>query len=590
MYEDQSFAAIELNHQQIQPTVEVIKSNLKQLKIRPNDIDSIVKDAQNACKMVFEQVFLVMRYVRYMLEDKRMAQYVIGRMNFLLAVFDNYENVDQEDLDNIRSSVLKKLEENLGSNDIIAYLQSLNSDISDSILRKMQENGVAFAPIHRVHMIGLSRPYPYYDLYMCLHHPIEIFRMMLSQRIYQAADIERIVYDEIKLLATKIKHEADRKTYVISNDKITEDEQKKIFELDKLSKDGEFAQIVDGYYQNAKDYVLSEVRSNLAVELGNWASDIFAKISNPSYASVLKETPWKKQVTFNDFFKIYNESDRTIISIQSALVGNLHKLNQLDDLFDSLKLAVKAKLDSHRVTGRPYQAEVHFNNENALAEISAWYDRYSTRMFKKIDQIPKAIVSIIHFDLERNSPSLKKVIYDAQSLKDAYDKLETDSSAKRASPVKERNMLITCIISLNLYLDSDSRKENLRGITESIRNENNSSIKGLYSLGNPIMSLWTVFKEQENNLDAGLNANFGEDEQKQMMHRFKTVPVFFKREARIELNELIGDINGQSSTEEPVPFPYNSTFPLPLWIRKTPKIDNNDGEIETGSKSESSEE
>jgi len=52
------------------------------------------------------------------------------------------------------------------------------------------------------------------------------------------------------------------------------------------------------------------------------------------------------------------------------------------------------------------------------------------------------------------------------------------------------------------------------------------------------------------------------------MYCFKTVPIFFIRKANIERHELIYSISSQSSTEDPVPFFYNSTFPLLLWIRK----------------------
>lgn len=581
MHSNQLFTATNLSRQPIKPSDDSIKSNLIHLKIRPTDIDNIVKDAQNAYKMVFEQVFLVMRYVRYLIEDKQNALAMRGRMNFLLTVFENQKNADQETLDNIRNKILQKLENNVGSNDIIAYLQTLESDESASILRRMQENGVAFAPILDIPGQYQSRPYPYYDMYMCLQHPLDIFTMLLRQKNHETADIERLIYYKIKSHADRIKPAG------IKPSNMPEDKYQSIL---KLSKKGNFAQIIEDYTLHNKDSILSEVRSDIAIELGEWAMDIFAKISNPSYSSLLKNTPWRNKVTFDDSFKISSDpvSGRTIIDIQSGLIGNLHKINQLDDLFDSLKLAIKAKLDSHKAIGRPYQAEERLNNENALADIGAWYDRYSTGMFRKIDQIPKAIVSIIYFDLEKGFPSLNHVFHDASILKDAYDKLEVDSATKKASPVRERNLLITCINSLNLYLDGDKSRDNLDDLVRMIQNKDTRNINNLSHLNNPIMSLWTVFNENKDE-EGNLDASFGETEQKQMMYRFKTVPVFFKRSANIELHELIYKISSQSSTKDPVPFPYNSAFPLPLWIRKIPKGESNDMEGDTESKPESHE-
>lgn len=576
MHSNQPVTATNFDNQSAKPSDSTISSNLEHLKVRPKDIEDIVRDAQNTYKMVFEQVFLVMRYVRYLIEDERNALGVRGRMNFLMTVFAEQENADQQTLDNIRESILQKLEGNVGSNDIIAYLQTLESDESNSILRRMQVNGVAFAPIEYVRGQDVSRSYPYYDMYMCLQHPLDIFKMLLKKNNHEASDIERLVYYKIKEHANNFNPKGTRLPSL-------SDEQYQ--HLIKLDKESNFAQIVNDYTPHNKDSILSEVRSDIAIKLGQWATDIFAKVSNPSYDNT-KSTLGKKQITFDDSFKINIGSDRTVIDIQSGLVGNLNKINQLDDLFNSIKLAVKAKLKSQKVSGRPHRAEEHFNNENALADISAWYDRYSTDMFRRIDQIPKAIVSIIHFDLERGLPSLSHVFQDAQELKNAYENVQEKSTAKKASPVKERNLLITCINSLNLYLNNDKIQDNLNNLIRRVQDKDTLDINNLYRLSNPIMSLWTVFNENKDE-EGSLDASFGETEQEKMMYRFKTVPIFFKRKANIELHELIYSISSQSSTEDPVPFPYNSAFPLPLWIRKSSVIltDSTDTDITTEPKS-----
>lgn len=561
MHSNQLFTATSFNRQSAKPSDSTIKSNLEYLKIRPKDIEDIVRDAQNTYKMVFEQVFLVMRYVRYLIEDEQNALAVRGRMNFLMTVFKRQENADDEILDNIRKNILKKLEKNVGSNDIIAYLQTLESNESSAILRGMQENGVAFAPIECVLGQDVSRSYPYYDMYMCLQHPLDIFKMLLKKNNHEASDIERSIYYKIKSHADHVNPKG------IRLQSISEEQYQHMLKLDK---EGSLAKIVDEYTPHNKDSILSEVRSDIAIELGRWATEVFDKISNPSYGKT-KNKLGQKQITFDNSFKINIGSDRTVIDIQSGLVVNLNKINQLDDLFDSIKLAVKANLKSQKVSGRSNRAEERFNNENALADISAWYDRYSTDMFRRIDQIPKAIVSIIYFDLERGLPSLSHVFQDAQELKNAYESVKEKQAAKKASPVKERNLLITCINSLNLYLNNDKSQGNLGELIRRVKNKDALSIDSLWRLNNPIMSLWTVFdenKDEEGNLTGSLDASFDETEQEKMMYRFKTVPIFFKRKANIELHEIIHNISSQSSTEDPVPFPYNSAFPLPLWIRK----------------------
>lgn len=549
-----------------EPSIDIIKSNLKHLNIRPKDVDDICKDAQNAYKMVFEQVLLIMRYVRCLMRDKQNSLAISGRMRLLLNIFDSHEDFDHEDFDReelekIQKGILQNLENNVGSNDVIAYLQSLGSNESVFILSKMQATGVAFAPITYINNgKAIYKPYTYYDMYMCLHHPLEIFQKLLSQKPHDEYKIERLIYDNIKDSANRINPKGS--AHAMAWYKTMPEEQKqRIF---KLSNENNFAQIIKDYKPTNKDIVLREIRSKLAIELGEWASDIFAQISNPSYSKIAASKSWKKQLVFNEYFDISHESASTIISLNSGLVKNLHKLNQLDDLFDSLKLALKAKLNS-QTGGRAWVKEKSINNRDALSNISDWYDRYSTGMLKKIDQIPKAIISIVCFDLENGYPSLKNAFHYAHILKEAYSKSQEKTAEKRASPIKERNLILTYIISLNLYL-SNHKNNSLDDLVRKIECNDTQNINNLNTLSNPIMSSWTIFTPNE---DGSLNADFDTDKQDKMMYRFKTIPVFFKKNMEEELGDVSQMISNQYDTENPESFPYSSAFPWPLWIHKS---------------------
>ena len=565
------FSRLELSRRSVyqpsEPSIDIIKSNLKHLNIRPKDVKDITKDAQNAYKMVFEQVLLVMRYVRQlMMHDSA----TIGRMNLLSTIFDNkreFDRFDPKELEEIQTGVLKKLEKNAGSNDVIAYLQSLESNASAHILMRIQENGVAFTPTSPVFAGSHSRPYTYYDMYTCLQHPLELFNKLLSQDIHNEKMIERSIYDRIKHHANSINPMGHSREAWHLRKNMSEDQQQYIF---KLSKEENFAKIVKDYNPANKDIILQEVRGKLAIDIGKWASDIFSRISNPSFPNSLSgKNPWKEITSLDSFFKIHSDSDNTVISLDSVLLNNLHKINQLDDLFNSLKLAVKAKLGSN-TGGRPWIEEQSINNKNALADISAWYERYSTGMLLKIDQIPKAIVSILYYDIEYNDPALKNTIFDAEVLKNIYRDSQERVDEKRVSPVRERNLLLTFIISLNLYLRDTQNKTGLDYLVERVKCHDTQRIvtgnDTLSTFTNSIMSSWSIFDHNE---DGSLDASFGLDKQDRMMYRFKTIPVFFKKDISTELRELLWMISDQASTENPVPFPYNSAFPWPLWIKKS---------------------
>lgn len=137
--------------------------------------------------------------------------------------------------------------------------------------------------------------------------------------------------------------------------------------------------------------------------MGKWASDIFMRITNPYYSKETAKKSWLTQENFEqrisiDYFP-EQHPDKMQILLEKQRVMNLHRLNQLDDLLSSLKAKLIAKFGAEMKGYRTHTEESNLNNKSALADISVWYERYATGMFKKIDQIPKAIVTILQFDL-----------------------------------------------------------------------------------------------------------------------------------------------------------------------------------------------
>lgn len=549
---------------------EVVKSNLEHMKIRAKDVDDLVKDIQNACKMTFEQVFLLMRYARVLMSRKE-SHSLESRMRLINIIFNldkiyiHPGNINRKNIEDIQNHTLQQLEENFGSNDIIAYLQSLGCDESTNILNEIQSDGIAFAPI------GHTKHYTYYSMYMAIYYPIDIFEKLLSQKIYEKADIEKLLFDSIQSHArtTDPKYNIHM---MVNSDKIPEERKQKISELMSEFK---YSKIVEYFKITDKDSILKELRTKIAFELGEWASDVFAKITNPLYSKIVELSPLKKPFFVEEFFEIQYDLDKTTISLDSNLVNNLYRINQLDDLFDSLKLGLKAKI-SPNTNQRWWEKERSINNETALADVSSWYHRYNTGTIKRIDAIPKAIVSIIYFDLTNDFPGLEMVLNDAKNLEEAYNYFQgnTKESESRKISIAERNTIITYIISSNLYLNrkspSNASQSNFDYLLNQIRCGNINDIKGLIRLPNETMFSWTIFEQSKN---GGLNAEFDEKKRNQMTYRFKTIPIFFKKKPEQEFIMLNDWILKQAITENPKPFPYNSAFPWPLWIMNRPKKD-----------------
>ncbi|MDT0478112.1 hypothetical protein RM863_38995, partial [Streptomyces sp. DSM 41014] len=102
---------------------------IKNLGIKPKDINDIVKDAQNAYKMVFEQVVLVMVQARYIIASYNFGPDFIGRLLLLDLLFNKKYKREGVDLPKIQENIIKMLEENKGSNDVISYLKSLETEL-----------------------------------------------------------------------------------------------------------------------------------------------------------------------------------------------------------------------------------------------------------------------------------------------------------------------------------------------------------------------------------------------------------------------------------------------------------------------------
>ena len=553
-----------------------VNEQLADYGITAKDTKELVKETQNAYKMIFEQVLLVMIYVRELLTNGNISADIGSRMNFLHLLFKD-ENPNEE-RKTLQEKILGLLESDKGSNDIIFYLQDLNSDEAKSVLGEIQSQRIAFAPL-TTPLARLHKTYSYYQMYKCLLYPIEIFQELLKQKNYDVGEMENFLYNQIK--GNKI----DKKNILLVS------------------------------------------RTELAKQFGEWASKVFALISNPAFSKKFNESLWDFRKNFNKFYSIADTADSYVLKTDRKVIRALQKLNQLDDFFEDMKNELMAKI-AYGEAARSSTPKNIINNGNALKEVSDWYVRYGTDLLNKIDQIPKAVVTIIDFDFQNRIPSLDKVLSDAYKLKAAYkqeyderylrlkfalekarftkyDKIsEIIYSLKRnnypfsygsmeekrakATPIKDRNELLTYIITTNLYIQPYEKEIlnliDFKGFLDLVRTHNATHLeklgegknrsdrnKKLLTYPNEIMQGWTVFQK---NSDGTLNAEFNIFERERMMYRFKSIPVQFTKKHTVNYM-----ISSQWDIINAKPFPYTSTFPCPLWLEFLPDIEEKDTNV-----------
>lgn len=591
---------------------EEVKADTKEenlidiFNINSKDLNLIVKDAQNCYEMVFEQIFLMMIYTRCLIENENFGSAFISRFKLIHLLFDNPNGEYSEETKVVQKEVVMMLDNNSGSNDIGYYLKSINSDLSKSLLTNMEQQKIVFAPIWTENQqMKKQFTYNYYTMYYGLWHPLTIFKMILNRKVEDKESVETIILNKIK--------------HVISDKQKTTFSSENDLEIAKqLSKKS------SGY---SKEFFLQHARIELAKALGKWASDIFARITNPYYSKETAKKSWRTQENFEQWISIdyfpEQHPDKMQILLEKQRVMNLHRLNQLDDLLSSLKTKLIAKLGAEMKGYRTHTEESNLNNKSALADISVWYERYATGMFKKIDQIPKAIVTILQFDLnyfadfkdmeiikakgnainlkkeyeevkyrndlidfqrhmmplrtarKSNFRKLKKNFEEVENYKPIFKRfdynpgqellnLNLEEIRAKSSPTKEANEILTFLVSIELFIDDDNPKDitdtKLDYLKYMLKSNQAETVEELKLRANQIMLSWSIFKRN----DKGLNIIFDWYEIEKMTNRFKQLPFFLIRTAN--LSSVKDMILAQSSTENSVPYPYNSDFPLPLWI------------------------
>ncbi|WP_201513062.1 hypothetical protein [Psychrobacter alimentarius] len=593
---------------------KLIDLNLEVLGVRDKDVDSIVKETQNVTKMVFEQVFLVMLYTRQLMLHPKNGANVEARLKLINIVFSVEDSSNRSEISKVRSDILQMMEANKGSNDVVLELLLLKdktrTDAINKILLSIQNAQIAFAPLDNIHGVepdlkGIEKQYTYYEMYASLKYTMTIFQKFLNSPVYDEDTIRLAFFEKIKL-KSNIEDFRDKREQWVSEYSLS-DEKKKILNL--LKKE-HYAEVIKDYENLDKKIFIQGIRADIAIKLGAWANNIFSCIYDNKCSSIISYNPNIIRSNETKFFKVTNDKDhlQVTISIDRAPLEDIYKLNQLEQLMNSIKSALEASLKSRKQTYKDFvpedmnhtelrdaqnlayieeqkekRNETKINNEGALTILSEWYTENSIGLFRKRDQIPAAIVSIIDFDLYNPLSEVNKCLDDARRVQDAYNySRQTKNQSKnlsKKSPIKERNELITYIVSLYLCLNA----HNFGDFTYRIKNDERIASSSYNVLENPVMFLWSIFKTigqpewQHNRLYQKLDITFDEDKQNKMMYRFKKIPISLRniesRRVKIlskdttedVLEVLVNFITNQPSTK---PYPYNSSFPLPLRIRK----------------------
>lgn len=441
-------------------------------------------------------------------------------------------------LESIVYHVLVLLEDGVGSSEIIVYLQNENNDVSKDLLRIIEEKMIGFRPLLDVDFIGgfssLSRiHYSYYSLAQ-VYDPInalKIFDQLLTipdpteEWIAQraCAFINNVLqnkfhgysFEKFAVSPYRIKNR------FIENSPIEESNISKYLDnkdyyslAEYVNKSGQFT------YDQISQQDLEE---HLAKYLGDATSKVFGFVINPFYKTQ-KSILMNNKNLFNSSFTKSQDNDLTTITIENQLLKNVGEMGIIEEFAKRIARVLVDRNAAYQTT----------DNNGALVEVNAWFDKRKTDLIKKSDQIPKLIASVLEFDQ-------RFVIKDG----------------------KARYKTVTDVISKDLYGKRSSSRIVFTKYAHSFHSTDEYS---------HLMFTWTwanntvVINKPANEVKV-LNQGELED---MAVSRFKKMPEYLKNDGNFDKFSYFDYMITQQKKPDPKapPFPVSSSFSMPLWVKR----------------------
>lgn len=582
------------------------------------DVAAISKEAMSVWKLVFEQVLLLAIHARqlYTLRDSQNYHPRMKLINILddLSKKKVLRNDVQNDMQHKFAEILKMINENSGTNDIVKYLQNQEGEIKQSmmsgctnnkqkILDDLEQQLVVFRGWSYDSDFLKQKFYSYYSLFKILKDPILIFQSLLS---FPIPDEDYVADQIIILISDMLQNNLNQfKDFLTSNDAVQ-------IWLDSISDPDNFIlKNIEtlGLDQESRkkafveEFTLS-VKNNLAKYMSVWADYIFNQLTKPFFNG--DEHPFKlfetdSTITYEDlkpisFFQEVCEvnvvDEKININIDKHGFLDILSLNQLPALSEQILLGLKSINFN-----KPSQVKFSLENKVELLEafkmLAKWYEINKTGLFQNPNQLPKLMVMILDFDATYNVGLFSEDLNEYNH--NAYYK----PNRRRISvSAKERYNIITLLVSASLYYDEKSSvntiiKNNKRSpeiYLQSILNASDSE-RLLKLFANQFMIDWTIFEkpkdkiimsddtDEKSNEDIASNKQKIEKRkdanssstpakrQKQIIDRFKKMPDYLNQSKNKQLNMVSALIEKQKTLKKKSPiYPLNSGFPLPLWV------------------------
>lgn len=566
------------------------------------DLEDLNAQLTNVWKMVWEQVILLSLYSRgqyFEIRNRTDAINFSQRLRLIHILNDLIEDKDKtQELKDQCRVIVAKVESNSGSNEILELLLDDSNDqkIRDGSTEKtakekirdvIESEGIAFPPSNK------TMQFSYYAMYKSLTHLIPLLQLSAHYIEPSVDRVRKLLFNYIGAVIQKHKDNSFTQqldlTESLSDLNLTDEQYvtKHLKNLEGLmSNEDQRKSIISGFYHQL---IVGNIglNGNEILGIGSWAKKVF------DFTSLKSDQETKGA---SDFYTL-DEDEQTgqiTVSFDKSKLKNIIDLGLMKPLLYDVGFQTDL-LISKKEKGRNISEFEKQSDINALQTISEWYDHNNTRLLIRANQIPKLVAYLLSLDIEHNIGIYNDLIggYNLRNRVLKYFK-----NPKKAS---ERNLHVILVMKYCLYhhmsldnlynifaskvqlptLDKEKDKEKNKKIPtseqyilvmEQLSNLQTTLSSELLSFPNELFEDWASLLSPKTEKPSSDTTNV--QLYNRITNRFKRPPEHnFNGELRNYfvkglLDNLVIEQKQQKDSINPIAYPFNSSFPLPLWVKR----------------------
>ncbi|MDP4489037.1 hypothetical protein QDG88_14025 [Pseudoalteromonas piscicida] len=506
------------------------------------DGNLLLKDYLNVQKLAWEQLLLLFTYCRQRAYNHDLyndCDSFRAKMRLIKLVEDVCAADDKEHYDiELMRLVLETLDDGLGIVKLTERLISKNDTTSENTERLLYQ-----IELQRISFPGKAQFSPnhciesHYMMYVALYKPFEaISPLLMISQLSEVRNFEKLLISTIQVYVR------EKNPHRIYEEQATSTLLNEVNEIDDISTLKEFIsrneESID--YPEIRNRVVANAMDNLASCASNSFDKLFFKAQKKHFYD-------RKKTISQEIFGVEKEEKHIKLSIKKSTLEDLINLGQIDAILDSVKVNLERQILGSNVNRRMGQHIDPSNYTDSLTLLSIWYQKCGTSLFRKFEDIPRLIASVLIFDIKNKVGAFSEEPYLIQK-----------NLSNKELALFSKEIIKNCLhrnISLNFFLDivfneqhfpygNDGTEDNIEKKLENAKNKIRNQESYLFP--NTFMERWAKSEDTKATLE-----------------RIKKLFNFEKNGKRALVANT--ELQEQRAKAHKCKYPLLTHYPLPLW-------------------------